>query len=191
MKRLLYITISLLYVMSAGLAHAQGGWIQLAADVGGASCAFTNATGSFNLAYQIHQASPGTTLSRYMVAPSNPAAFVWLFDNYVPWTAIGSAPAGVAVAYGACKVSPVVIGFSGYTMFAAGRCESLEVVPDPASTSGTIESIDCTLPTPIKYIAGSSLLHHNPGGAYICIPLCGHEPPVENTSWGKIKTLYN
>ena len=201
MRILIYVTISLLCLMCANLAYAQGGWIQLAGDPGGLTCQISNATGSFNLVYQIHQSSPGTTLSRYALAPSNPAAFVWVFDNYLPNAALGSAPTGVAIAYGGCKASPWMIGFSGYTMLASTQCEYLDVVPDPASTSGTIESIDCTLPVPLKFLAGCDILTFNPNGAYTCNPPCGRfgpgsfdcgqTVPIRDTSWGRVKSLYN
>ena len=189
MKKVLLLT--LVVVMCASLAYAQGGWIQLAADPGGVNCTFTNASGSFNFVYAIHQASPGTTLSRYKVLPSNPAQFIWVFDNFLPNSAIGSSPLGVAVAYGSCKASPWPIGSSGYTMLDFGGCVSLTVVPDPASTSGTIESIDCTLPVPLKFVAGGSVLTFNANGAYPCNPACGQVIPVRDTSWGRVKSLYN
>ena len=199
MRRLLYVTISLLCVMGAGLAYAQGGWIQLAADPYGISCQYSNATGSFNFVYQIHQSSPGTTLSRYALVPSNPAAFVWVFDNYLPNAHIGSAPTGVTVAYGACKASPWVIGFSGYTMSATTQCEWLDFAPHPDATTGMVESIDCTLPTPVTYEAGCAILVYRPPGAACNVPCgailgggypCGHAVPVRDTSWGRVKTLY-
>ena len=185
------LCILIISIASFTTANAQGGRIQLAGDPGGLTCEFTNASGSFNFVYQIHQASPGTTLSRYMLQPSNAPSFIWVFDNYLPHSAIGSAPLGVAVAYGACKASPVVIGHSGYTMLDFGGCESLRVVPDPASTSGTIESIDCSLPTPLKFVAVGSVLTYKVLGTYVCRPAaCGQIIPVRDTSWGRIKALY-
>ena len=189
MKRTMLIAMAVM--MCASLAAAQGGWIQIAADLGGVSCTYTTASGTMNFVYQIHQASPGTTLSRYKLLPSAPAQYIWIFDNFLPNSAIGSSPAGVAVAYGSCKVSPWNIGSSGWTMLDFGGCTSLTVVFDPASTSGTIESIDCTLPVPLKFVAGGSVLTYNAGGAYTCDPICGQITPIRDSSWGRVKKLYN
>ncbi len=105
-------------------ASAQGGWVQLASDAYGFSC--QNHAAGINTVYQIHQASPGTTLIRYRIVPSNPLALVWQSDSYAPWLAIGSAPTGVTVAYGECQASPVVIGHSVYNVLSEFPCEVLD-----------------------------------------------------------------
>jgi len=188
MHRLHYLSISCFLIISANLAHAQGGWIKLASDLGGGGCNFS--TAGLIQVYQFHQSSPATTLSRYKIDDSNANSVVWLADNYGVYFPLGEANTGVTVAYGFCVVSPFLIGSSTYlynSLSGGTTCDGwLEVVPDPKATSDTVESIDCSVPTPIKYVAGSSVATL---GVLDCTPGCG-QVPVLDTSWGKIKSLY-
>lgn len=170
MKKVLLLT--LVIMMCSSMAFAQGGWIQLAADPGGASC---NIAALGVQMYMIHQASPGTTLSRYKIDTSNvTGGAVWLADNVSPYSAIGNTSTGISVAYGSCKVSPLPIGFTLYLALGTpAPCDYLEVVPDPAATSGGIESVDCTLPLPLKFAAGGSILTIDALGGSSCSPGCG------------------
>ena len=119
-------------------------------------------------------------------------AVTWVADNYAPWSAIGSSPNGVAVAYGTCSLSPIVIGHSIYSAPASVPCDYIQVVPHPTATSGAIESVDCTLPTPITYVTGGSILTIDPAGGHLCDPCCGFcGLPTSDSSWGRIKRLYN
>ena len=68
----------------------------------------------------------------------------------------------------------------------ADLCSSLEVVPNPAALSGTIEATDCTDPAPLTSTADGSDLTVNCSDP----DRCGRIVPVENTSWGRIKALY-
>ena len=62
-------------------------------------------------------------------------------------------------------------------------CSKLEVVPDPAVATGTIEVFDCNH---FRLVGGGGLMYVNPDGSCDC----GEVVPAEDTSWGQIKALY-
>ncbi len=62
-------------------------------------------------------------------------------------------------------------------------CSTLEVVPDPAALTGQIEGVDCNQ---TKTFPNGSVLSFN--GDASCP--CGIIVPVEETNWGRVKSLY-
>ena len=171
--------------LCATLAYGQGGWIRLSIAPNDYNCN-ASATG-FLTVYQVHELTPATTLSRYKIENSSPTV-TWLADNYLPWLHLGSSPNGVVISYGACQAAPVVIGFTLYNVTST-TCATLQVVPDPDEPTGAIVTLDCSLPEPLKYVAG--------GGSFTVFGVwdfggCHCAPtPVETTTWGRIKALYD
>jgi hypothetical protein len=96
---------------------------------------------------------------------------------------IGDTQSGMSVAYGFCQNSAVLVVTINY--FASGTssaCSNLRIVPDPNSTTGTIEVVDCSF-SRSEGIGGKLVV--NPDGT------CDCGPASEFTSWGRIKAQYD
>jgi hypothetical protein len=88
----------------------------------------------------------------------------------------------MSASYGGCVSSDILISTLNYfCMGTSPACAYLEVVPDPASPSGTIEVVNCSF---VKLIGVGSILTVN--GDATCP--CGL--PTHESSWGQIKSIY-
>jgi hypothetical protein len=99
-------------------------------------------------------------------------------------TSIGDVFTGISLGYGGCFSSDILLVTVNY--FCQGvspACASIEVVDDPASGTGNIESVDCDF---VKWPANGSLLFVNPDGSCDC----GEIIATRKTNWGRIKSLY-
>ena len=89
-----------------------------------------------------------------------------------------------AIAYGGCYASPNLILTIHY--FGNGitpTCSLIKVMPDPSATPPGIYVTDCADPPILGGAVGNAMVI-NP------VPGCGCDIPVEQTSWGQIKSLY-
>ena len=179
MKRALLLTLCVMF--AASMAFAQAGNIGVFADVAGTNCNLSNAMGfaQFNV---VHVNSPGTTACQFKLTVYGTAlTFVGQMSAY---NVIGTAPVGIAVAYGACLVSPIHALTATY-MGISAACDRLAVEADPTAVPPGIYVTDCATPVP-------HLLTIAKGGiGYINGNLsCNCNVPAEDTSWGQIKALY-
>jgi hypothetical protein len=142
--------------------------------------------------YVIHVGHDPATASEF-IAPI-PSCFdaIHLSDAHQFPATIGNSQTGISVAYGTCLQPPIHILTISY--FSSGTTTPCCYYPlgcdplDPAGIPGQISVVDCST-TELKrfYVeAGYSWInmHLSPGG-------CGPQPPVENTTWGKIKSQYS
>ena len=187
MKKLFAITCSLLVIAGAASAQWVPGSIDVMADIGATTCNITDAGGVLSV-YVFHTNTNGSTLTRFRVQPSAGVTLTWLADNVSPYFGIGDSQNGIAIAYGACLSNfpgPILT----MTYLAAGNtpaCETLRILEDPGSLSGQVEFIDCTLPIPLKFtvpMAGTGIVNND--GSCVC------NIPVRDTTWGRVKALYN
>jgi hypothetical protein len=143
MKRALLLTVCLMF--AAGMAFAQAGNIGVFADTGGLSCDLSNAAG-FMQVQVVHVNSPGATACQFMLTLMG-APLTWVGDASPFTSVIGNTQVGIAVAYGACLVSPIHVVTATY-MGISPACDMLRVVADPTATPPGIYVTDCVLPTP-------------------------------------------
>ena len=186
MKKVLLL--ALVIVASASLASAQtgnGGQIGLFSDMGGTNCFLVDAGPGLAPVYSVHTLSPGATASQFMVVNHGFTGSNVGESAATGMLAQGAAFTGLAVAYG----GPCIIGsaqiymINFFTSGTSAPCSWMEVVPDPIAPTGTIEIADCQVP-PTKLVGTGGQLVVNPDGTCECAN------PVEETSWGKIKSLY-
>lgn len=186
MKRFVLLSIGLLLVSS--LAFAQPGSIGLFSNVGGTNCDVYDTVPGLVLVYVVHVYTPGATASQFRVASNWGNAMTYLSEAVTaPYIKIGTCYGnGCAIAYGSCRPSPNMI--LTLQFFASGLtppCSYLQVMPDistvPAKTSVLVT--DCASPP---------LLLNATGGDVVINPVegCFCDIPVEETSWGRIKSLY-
>ncbi len=178
MKRTLLIGLCL--TMVASLAFAQAGSIGIFSDAAGSDCNFLD-TGGLNQVYILHLNSPGATASQFRLDVTA-AGWSHLGDTWNFATVIGNSVAGVSVAYGACFPSPIALGTINFFGANAPACTMINIVADPGALSGEIEAVDC-----------ESFKVFPTGGAGIVNPdgTCDCSTPVQETTWGGVKALYN
>jgi hypothetical protein len=184
MKKVLILATAIL--MCAGLAVAQdGGHIGLYADEGYTECnlddsalLYTNAT-----IYIVHSDAPESNTSQFRIEVNWPTAV----EGALNWNGLdlGDVNTGILVTYGGCKALPYLMGtWNWFVVGAAPECTvAFEVLGDPLSESGEVESVDCSS---TKHIATGGKLTVNGNETCPC------EPPVstQDKSWSQIKALY-
>jgi hypothetical protein len=201
MKKVLLLALGI--VFSASLAFGQAGYIGLFSDALHTSCNMTiTDLGGTKRIYVFHMMAAGTTACMFGIQstgftgdPDTECEMVGITNYFT--LVIGDpffeAPydtdnAGVAFSYGSC-VTTGAIQLSRITFSCIGEvvpppCSKFEAVAAPDAPSGTIEVVDCA---DGKLVGNGSLMYVNPDGTCIC----GEVVPVQDSSWGKIKSLYN
>ena len=180
MKRTLLIGLCL--TMVASLAFAQAGSIRIASEVSGVDCNFADAGGLVQV-YILHVDAPGATASQFRLDISA-VGWMHLGDTWNFPTIIGTSIVGVSVAYGGCYTAPIALGTINFFGTSAPACSMISIVADPGALSGAIEAVDCdefkVFPT-----GGAGIV--NPDGSQDC----DCSTPVQETTWGGVKALYN
>lgn len=185
MKKALILVLALGMVMTASLAFGQGA-IKLYTDQTLSSCNITNDSGTFFVT-AVHEGHNGATASQFKLQ-NNGHTMIYLADNSAFSLVIGNTQAGIAVSYGGCfngQISVVSAIYSG--IGTSPPCSSIEVVPDPNAPTGNIEAVDCANPPNKVFPAGSILTIKYDGTC----DACGIIVPVEETNWGRVKSLYS
>jgi hypothetical protein len=186
MKNILILSVCVL--LCASVSNGQAGYIGLYSDITGTNCMMTDIPGPC-FVYVIHKSAVGATSSQFLIQDVGLNATIFLNEVFSPgrlWT--GSSHAGVVVSYGACHSSDILLMTMEYAcQGTADPCAMTMVLPDPTAPSGTIEIFDCASP-PNKLVGNGSILTWNDTGS--CDPGCGQIVPVQDTSWGQIKALY-
>jgi hypothetical protein len=181
MKKALLLSIAILCISS--LAFAQPGSIGVFADPAGLGCDIFDTAPGLVMVYIIHVYSPGATASQFKVEANHLMTYLAELVT-APYIGIGSSPFGIAIAYGGCFPSPNMILTLQY--FASGvspPCGYVRVVDDPTAIPPGIYVTDCDSPPNLLTATGGSA-SVNPD------PSCNCDIPVEETSWGQIKSLY-
>ena len=181
MKRGLLLALAI--ILAAGLAHGQAGFIGLFSDFGYTDCSLVDTPGEVSV-FAIHKASSGATASRFRIAidPGMTCTTVDVIHNFT--TTLGDPATGISISYGACYPSDILLFTWVFSCNGSSSpCSIMEVVPDPAAASGTIEVFDCNH---FKLVGGGGIMYVNPDGSCDC----GEVVPSKVTSWGQIKALY-
>lgn len=182
MKKVLILAVAI--VMCASLASAQsGGHIGLYSDNPGFSdCFLQEALFVNNYIYAVHTLLPEANTSQFMVTHNWTAiaGAVTYFSNLN----LGDIYTGVTITYVGCKPLPHALATMAWIPIAATPpCTVLfEVVPDPALASGQIEAVDCS--ANVLFATGGKLYVN---GNDVDCPC---EVGTEESSWSKIKALY-
>ncbi len=171
MKRSVLIAIALISI--ASLAFAQGGSIGVFADAAGTQCNFVD-TGGLIQVHFLHVNHTGATAAQFKL---DLGGLPWnhLGDQWQTTTSIGGSVVGVSLGYGACFAAPFYLGVANFFGSNAPICSLIQIVPDPTAPSGQIESVDCSLPSPIKYFPTGGSGYVNSDGT------CDCNIPVEET----------
>ena len=179
MRRVLSI-IFLLLSSSSGLSLAQAGSIGVFADPQGTSCDLDNTSGSMDV-YCVHVDTPGATACRFRVEVEG--APLTYFGESSPFVnTYGNSQGGFGVSYGTCLKSPIHVLTISYSGVSAA-CDMIRVVDDPTAIPPGIYVTSCQM-WPNPFIASGGAAYINNDGSCPC------NIPVEQTTWGKVKALY-
>jgi hypothetical protein len=178
MKRSLLIAICLLFV--AGTVFAQAGSIGVFSFCDAFDCNFVDAGGLIQV-YMVHVNTPGASASQFML--QTPPGWVHLGDIWNFPTIIGTSVTGVSIGYGGCYSSPICLGYANFLGAVSPPCTYFGIVPDPGALSGLIEAVDCAIPANKVFPTGGQGIVNNDGS-------CSCSVPVEETTWGQLKALY-
>jgi hypothetical protein len=188
------LLIALLVVFGASVAFAQPGSIGLFADPTLSECNIGIPPAGMLHVYVGHVFT-ASTASQFAVDYSgltSPGNIILSETPTAPIVAIGTSTIlddgiGISLAYGQCLVgSHMILDLQFWISFLVPPCTYLAILPDPAVTpTPAIRSADCTQPNPINEFptGGEAIASWDPD-------LCNCSVPVEETTWGGIKALY-
>ena len=176
MKRTALIGVCI--VLCATVAFAQNGSIAPFSDVGGSDCNFVDG-GSLVQVHIFHVNSPGATASEWMLDVTQ-VGWTHLGDTKDFELVIGTSISGAAVSYGACMPGTFKLMTVNFFGSAADACALIGIVAAPGKAG--VRAVDCA--ENAMLIPGGEGRVNNDG-------TCSCSVPVEDTTWGALKALYN
>ena len=180
MKRLVLFTFCALLI--AGLVYGQAGSIMIFSDLAFSDCNINDYVPALVTTYVVHMYTTGATASQWRIeSPCN--MMTYLGEVIAFPTAIGNTRTGISVAYGGCFVGPIHLAtINWFAMGITPPCCLMSVVADPGALSGQIEAVDCqqfkVFPT-----GGQAIINGQ-------ISECWCSVPVQETTWGRVKSMY-
>jgi hypothetical protein len=181
------ILVTVVVAAANPIAWPPWGDIILCQDMDGFDGFFDATPGliSINVIVSGVSGDPGAGLTACQFAAPVSQCFngVWLSDSQVFPVTLGDSQTGVAIGFGQCLQAPVhVLTINLFCQGPGTECCFVWAVPHPSASSGEIELVDCT-----------ETLYFGTGGAAIIQPdanQCMQYVPVQETTWGKMKSLY-
>jgi len=189
MKRVLLAVV--LTAMLAAPAAAQYGNIGVYSEPGGCNCDIYD-TGPAVVVdvYVVHRyIYEGVQGSSFIVTGDPGMTMIFLAEYPIggPIFILGNIVDGYTVSYGSCLTGGLAIMRISYLSLGTSvPCSMLEVSPAPTSVTGQVEVWDCG---DVVHPAGGGVAMVNPLGCHCSDPFC-QPVPVEESTWGGIKALY-
>jgi hypothetical protein len=184
MKRSLLIAFSL--ALFATTAFSQAGSIMLFSDPGATNCDVYDIPGLV-VVYVVHMYTSGATGAQFRVDHMSWGAgtLMWIADAVTPpYVPVGNSQTGIQIGYGLCMISPnLILQIQYLAQGLSPPCSYIQVVSHPTATPPGILVADCAIP-PILWPATGGDVVVNPD------PTCMCDIPVQETTWGQIKALY-
>jgi hypothetical protein len=186
MIRLLVVLVTVsLFAFGSAQAQGSAGILSVYADPYGTECNIYDFVPGILQVYVVYNYHPGTLMVQFSAPkPDCFGTAIWLQDLPSYPIIDGNSQTGVWVAWPACQPAPaLVMTIEFFVQGLTGPCCRYPVLPDPRLPSGKIEAFDC----------GQNIVYPE-GGRGIINPnatcLCTFPVPVEETTWGQIKALY-
>jgi hypothetical protein len=203
MRRLLEVVV-LFTMLCPATAGAQGYAITVWADTPGAECLLEDRAPGIVDLYVFHEIGgpAGASGSEFRLAQDPNVTLMWLSEVILGgpiW--IADTRTGVHISYEACVTDRLHVATVTYFGFAtSGVCSELGVCPPVGATD--VVGLDCAEQA---HPIGAGLMYVNsdhvtclcaidPGRALAASapwPFCGIPTPVEPTTWGRVKALYD
>ena len=185
MKKVVLLTVILLCCASLVFAQLPGS-VAPFADPAGTSCQMTD-IGGIAYVYIFHLWTNGATASEFKVVL--PACMIHLADTSPFALKSGLFKDGTSIPYQSCLLGPINLGSMLFSMTGTcPPCTYITVIENPNSlppaSPGEIYVVDCTPGVPQLLIGTGGELIVNPN------PTCECDVPVEDTTWGQVKALF-
>lgn len=190
-RQILVVLTAAVVLCAATVTNAQLPRIGLFSDSGASSCSLTDTTPGFFQVFIVVQNFDEMIGIEFQVVP-HPGFTPVIVGELSPLPApgiAGDAYSGILVAFGECLSSPLHIYTLTYQGFGTSEtCAYLAIVRNPQSISGFVRGTDCNFNDILIPQSSTGMLHVNPNGS---CNSCGFPVPVEHTTWGAVKALYN
>lgn len=191
-KSLLLMSIVVLCCASVAFAQTYplpGGAIGVYADDLGSNCNFADAAPGLLQFYFFHLASPGATAIEFQLDLTGFGFSMYLGDQSPFTLKIGNFHQGVSLSYQSCLTNTFYLGVATFLSTASTTtCHKVYVknhpIPGIAGSTNPL-GVDCNSPSGWLQVAGSYATFKNDGSCP-----CAGSVPVEESSWGQIKALY-
>lgn len=165
------------------ILFAWAGELGIFMDAAGTTCDLNNSHG-FMQVHVVHRNTPGATGVYFRVKVYG-APLTW-YGDISQYDLIGDSQSGVYVNYGSCTLAPIDVMTIAYVGI-SDPCDYVKVIGhsdfDPPNTF----AYDCVLPNPnLLYTVHDAGLINNNGSC----PCSAKVVPIEKSTWGKVKALY-
>jgi hypothetical protein len=160
------------------------GYISIRGNQFGDQCEIYDQSPGLLTIYVVHTNTTGATASRWSAPmPSCMVGATFLTDQPVFGVNIGNSQTGISIGYAACLTGPIhILSMLFFGSGLSSSCCRYDVYPDPGAVSGQIEVVDCA--NNLLWTTGSPGFV-NPDQGCVCGLV-----PVEQTTWGRVKSLY-
>jgi hypothetical protein len=187
LRKTLSVTVVLAVLWAAQsaanpIAITPGGAIDLYGNNSGTAELVYDSTPGLVVIYVVHTFEPLGGAAACQFSAPKPACFAgtYLSDTSVFPVTIGNSQSGVSVGYGSCRQYPIHVLTIAFFGLGTTSCCYYPVLPDPNEPSGQVVAVDC----------GQQLVPVTAGATVVNFVYGCYSIPVEETSWGKVKSLY-
>ena len=188
MKKILMLAMALMLCAGAVSAHHVG----LYTDQTGLTqnCTATPTPGGPYAVYAVHKFNVGGTKgSRFKVTGLVPAPAGTFYTGYSMLNGfinINPPELGISCAYGFCDLAQDfgILQLNFFVTGAIPACAELSVIADPIEAAGTVVYADCD---DVVFSATGGTFHFTADGT--CLS-CNEPTSVQQSTWGKVKSLY-
>jgi len=178
MKRSLLITLALLFCVTTSFAQWLAGSINPYADEAGTACNIVDDGGLVQV-HMWHVRTEGVIASEFALDISA-TDWIHIGDLWDFELAIGNSVDGVAFAYETCLTGSFHLGVATFFGSSAPPCTEISTVP--VTGRAEILAVDCW---------NEETFYTSGGLAWINPDLtCQCSVPVHETTWGRVKALY-
>jgi hypothetical protein len=191
MKRILWVLAVTIAVVAPNPATAQYGSLGVFGDAGGCDCDIDDVTPGLFTVYVVHRdIANGVEGSRFIVRPGAGTLLTYIGEASIggPIIITGGIVEGYEVFYNMCATGGLAImtvQFFGQGL--SQPCSLVELVAAPSSVTGNVEIFDCSSDV---HAVSTTPIFVNATNDCICRPGPCTPVPVEETTWGAIKSLY-
>jgi hypothetical protein len=180
MKKLILAAIVLLVVANVAVAQL-GGNIAVYADINALSCDLTDIAVTVCDYYVIHMLTPGVTASQFKIDTNHQGAFL---SEFSPFLFMGDSRNGITIAYGQCLTGPIhLLTMTYLCQGLTPPCGYMSVVSHPNGRPPGLIAVDCN--ETIVPVQGYTSYINNDGSCPCVSPI-----PIQETTWGRVKALY-
>ena len=188
MKKVLIFAMALTLCAGAAFADHIGLYTDQTGLTG--NCTSTPTPGAPYAVYVVHKLnSGGSKGSRFKVTGLVPAPAGTFYTGYSMLNGfinINGPDVGISCAYGFCDLAQDfgVLALNFFVTGAIPACSQLSIIADPIEAAGTVVVADCD---DVVFSATGGTFFFSATGA--CAG-CGEPNAVEQSTWGKVKSLY-